>query len=372
MKSNQFKKTAIAAAFTAAGLLPATAAHAGGTITWGEDKSVSLGLGMRSSFSSVEGGAANGSRAENIGLDSVRIYMGGSLNKYIKGTFNTEKNGDTITLLDGYAQFEFMDEFNVWVGRMLPPSDRSNLDGPYYLSNWVYPTAPYYPAIFAGRDDGATVWGKMLDKKLVYALGVFKGHNRAAGASNQSSSLLWAGRIAYNFLDAEPNPAYYTSSTYYGSVDVLTLAFAGQYQKNGVGTALLPGDYTEWNADLLFEKKLDFGVVTLEGAYYDVSTQGVVDTVLPGTNTGGITAGDAFLVSGAYMFPEKVGWGFVQPYGRYQELDPDVGLKTKQYDIGANYVIDGHNARISLDYTAAKVGTGSYKDSFIIGVQLQF
>ena len=74
------------------------------------------------------------------------------------------------------------------------------------------------------------------------------------------------------------------------------------------------------------------------------------------------------------MFPEKVGWGFVQPYARYSEADPDLAAlgKVKRYDIGANYVIDGHNARISVDYVAAKAGAGAYNDVFTIGVQLQF
>jgi hypothetical protein len=357
-----------ATALAAVSLLPVGAAQAGGTITFGEDKSVSLGLGIRSSFSSVENGAPNGSRSENISLDSFRVYMGGSLNKYIKGTFNFDKSGDTLTVLDGYAQFEFADEFNVWIGRMLPPGDRANMDGPYYLNTWTYPgVVSNYPAKFAGRDDGVTVWGKALDKKLVYAGGVFMGHNRAPGLSNQSGSVLFAGRVAYNILDPEPNPAYYESSTYYGSVDVLTVAFVFQHQKNGAGTALLAGDFTGWSADVLFEKKFPIGVITLEGAYYDFDTDGVRDF-------NGLITGEGYLAGAAYMFPEKVGWGYIQPFARYQYFDSSLlGPSSNQYDVGAHYVIDGHNARISLSYTSAKGGGAlTASDQFIVGVQLQF
>ncbi|MQP66441.1 hypothetical protein GE253_13970 [Niveispirillum sp. SYP-B3756] len=106
----------------------------------------------------------------------MRVFVSGSLTDTIKATFNTERDSDgNLKLLDGYARFEFSDEFNIWVGRMLPPSDRANLDGPYYINAWSYPgVVSQYPAKFAGRDDGATLWGKVADKRLTYAFGAFK------------------------------------------------------------------------------------------------------------------------------------------------------------------------------------------------------
>jgi hypothetical protein len=369
------------AALLAACAIPAGPARAGATIGFGDGESLSVGLGMRTSFTSQSNGAPNGSRSADFSLDSVRLYIGASLNDYIKATFNTERNGNgDIDVLDGYAQFEFMPEFNVWVGRMLPPSDRANLDGPYYLNSWLYPgVVSQYPAKFAGRDDGATVWGKVFDKKLVYSAGVFEGHNRYAGASNQGDDPLLAGRVAYNFLDAEPDPAYYESSTYYGSVDILTLAFALQYEENGVGSALHRGDYTGWNMDLLFEKKLSFGVITLEGAYYNYDTGGVKD-VVPGfngaggtANVGGINQGDGYLIGADYLIPGKVGWGQFQPFFRYQNFDNSLThIGADQYDLGFNYVISGHNARVSIDYSKNEGGGTADFDRIIAGIQLQF
>ncbi len=357
-------------------------AEAGATVSFGDDESISVGLGLRSSFTSTEHGAADGSRSADFSLDSVRLYVNASLNKWIKGTFNTERASDgSIQLLDGYARFEVMDEFNVWVGRMLPPSDRSNLDGPYYLSSWLYPgVVSQYPAKFAGRDDGATVWGKLFDKKIVYSFGAFEGHNRIAGASNQGDNLLYAGRVAVNFWDPEDDPAYYTSSTYYGTADILTLAAVLQYEADGVGSAIKKGDYTGFNIDGLFEKKiLDGGAVTLEGAYYHYDTGGVLD-VAPTfdgagstANVGGIAQGDGYLVSGAFLVPTKVGWGKFQPFARYQQFDADItDIKSKQYDFGSNYVIDGHNARFSATYAIDQSTGVKDSNSFVLGVQLQF
>jgi hypothetical protein len=210
-----------AAAVTAATLcsLAAGSAIAGGTISFGEDKSISVGFGMRTSYTSIDNGAPNlTSRSSDFNLDSIRLYTSASLNKYIKGTFNTERTATgalgpndtgTVRVMDAYMQFEMMPEFNIWAGRMLPPSDRANLDGPYYLLAWAYPgVVSNYPNKAVGRDDGVLMWGKVMDKKVVYSVGAFEGRNRTGvTTSNQKANLLYAGRVAVNFWDPEPAPA---------------------------------------------------------------------------------------------------------------------------------------------------------------------
>ena len=358
----------------------ATAAHAGGTMTFGQDKSVSIGGGLRASISSTDASAPDGtSRSTDFNLDSIRLYTDFSLNKIIKGTFNVEKGGDnSVQVMDAIGRFEFSDGFNIWVGRMLPPSDRSNLDGPYYLNTWSFPMGSQYPAKFAGRDNGATVWGKLADKKLVYAVGAYQGHNRFTGASNQSAQPLYAGRIQFNFWDAEPNPAYYCSSTYYGGKEILALGVASQSQKDGVGTAAKKGDYKGLSVDGLMETKAGIGWLTVEAAYYKYDTGGVVDfnppsTAAPTANLGGITQGPSNLFSVAYLVSGAVGAGRLQPVVRYQKFDADLAkVVTKRTDAGLNYIIEGHNARISATFSKIKVGNGPDTNAFILGTQLQF
>lgn len=365
-------------------LAPFSAAQAGGLIKLGGDDgaSISIGLGVRASVTEDQHGAPDGSSDYDTHLDSVRLYVNANLNRKIGATFNTERDSNgNIKLLDGYLRFEPADGFNIWAGRLLPPSDRSNLDGPYYLSSWSYPgVVSQYPARFAGRDDGVTVWGKLFAKKLTYAVGVFRGHDRIAGGANHGGDPLFAGRVAYNFWDVEDNPGYYTSSTYYGSANVLTLAFAGMMQDNAVGTAAAHGDYRAWNVDALMEKKvLDGGAVTLEGAYYHYDTGGVADVpptfngASPTDNVGGVTEGHAYLVSGAMLLPQTVGVGKFQPVVRYQEFDATLAhAKTRLVDGGVNYVIKGHNARLSLNYAHIS-GTATPDDNVLtLGGQLQF
>ena len=375
------QRRSIVTAVSAVCLLTAMGAEAGGTVSFGDDKSITVGLGLRTSFSSVEDGAPSGaSGSSDFAMDSLRLYVNGSLSKQIKATFNTEKDGsDNIKMLDGYAQFEYSDELNIWVGRMLPPSDRSNLDGPYYMSGWGYPNVSQYPAKFAGRDNGVNVWGKLLDKKLTYAVGAFEGHNNFAGASSEDDNLLYAGRVQYDFWDSSLDPAYYTSSTYFGGKNVLSVGMAAMYQKDGVGSAAAQGNYQSWNLDALLEKPLaDSGTVTVEAAYYNYDTGDVADVTAGfggsvGTdNVGGLTQGTAYLASAAYLLPKAVGPGKFQPYLRYQSFDSDLSNVTStQQDLGVNYILNGHNARVSGTYTKNDSDVTTATDKFVVGLQLQ-
>lgn len=375
----------LGAAVLASATVAASPALAGVTLPLGEggEQTLSVGFGIRTSLTYDSRGAPDGDDGFDGTVDNVRIYLRGTVSDRIAATFNTDYLDATgeVKVLDAYAEFNLGDHFNVWGGKLLPPSDRSNLDGPFFLSSYSFPgLVSRYPAKFQGRDLGATAWGAFADRRLAYAVGVFRGHNRRAGASNDGANPLIAGRVAYHFWEVEKNPGYYTSSTYYGDADVLTVAFVGMYQKNGVGTATDAGNFTGWNVDALMEKKVgDGGEVTLEGAYYQYRTQGRVD-VTPGfngagptDNVGGIVAGDAILASAGFMFPEKVGIGRLQPVARFQQFDlHDAPGRFRQYDASLNYIIRGHNGRVSLQYSrlTSTIAPDSHRGT--LGLQFQF
>ena len=58
------------------------------------------------------------------------------------------------------------------------------------------------------RDHGVNVWGAAgPGGALQYVFGVFSGLESSAGVGpNQDNNLLYAGRVAYNFLSVEKNP----------------------------------------------------------------------------------------------------------------------------------------------------------------------
>lgn len=355
------KGLAICVAMTA-GLITVGNANAGATFKMDDTKWISIGAGIRSSFSAVEEGAPEaGSKWSNdFALDNARIYLNGQLHENIKFEFNTESimsnSANDFFVLDAIAKFEFNDMVNIWVGRQLVPSDRAELNGPYYHSTYEFNKTPFYmndqgsyTAGKYGRDDGINLWGALTaDKKLTYVVGVFNGRT---GGPDADDNLLYAGRVSYNFLNVEQNPGYYTSSTYYGKAgDILTVGFAAQWEEDALGVAGTSGDFLGYSVDLLGETTLGNGAVaTIEGEYKRFELDGVAS----GANDNlGMFEGDAYMGTALYLLPGKVGIGQLQPYVRYTYNDDanSISQDRDEYEAGVNYIIDGHNARVSLMY----------------------
>lgn len=343
----------------------ASVSEAGATFKIDDTKWVSVGAGLRSSFNAKERAAPNGKAWSNdFQLDNVRLYLNGQIHKYLKIEFNTDcqtcSNGGEVRVLDAIGKFEYNPYVNLWVGRMLVPAERREMNGPFYSAvyNIFANGTPFEPADqnliiksdgtsagSFGRDDGATFWGAAFDGRLQYAVGVFRG---LRGGANANDNPLYAQRIAYNFWDVEKNPGYYTSGTYYGAGgDILTVGVSNQYQKKGAGSELNPASFRGTSVDVLMEKVLpNKGVVTFNGEYknYGLSRH---EEPLTGFT---LFEGNAFDVSAMYLFPKKVFIGKFQPYFRYVNVAASANPVRDVYETGVNYVIDGHNAMVSLSW----------------------
>ncbi len=357
-----------------------TLAIAGAKIKVDDTRWFSIGLGFRSSFAVTEDGAPNGSDpSSGVSFTHMRLYTAAKVHENVTLEFNTElsdgnssgslNTDQSIRVLDAVAKFSFKG-FDLWAGRFLPPSDRSNLDGPFYLNSYDFPIVQAYPAIFAGRDNGVAIMKEYAGGKFKWSYGLFEGRtNTTNGDTNpdQADNLLHAARVTYNFWD--PEPGYYTTSSYYGAKDVLAVAFVYQHEADGAGTPTTVGDFTGWNVDVLMEKKLqNGGVVNLEGAYYDYDLDDKTDASL--------TQGEGYLLLGSYLIPKQIGWGKVQPYVRYQHFARDNltgdGGNRRRAEGGVNYIIDGQNAKISVLYFSDRNGSNADpKNTFRIGLQFQ-
>ena len=389
-RSTQLFATALVAGMT-------TFAH-GAELKIGDNASVSMGLGLRASYTDLQNGAPNGTSGSNqFAVENARLFFNGQYDKIWKATINFNASPgpnsgtpDNLRLMDGIAQFEPNEAFKIWIGRFLPPSERANLYGPFFTSAWSYPGVASVGyggtlSIIAGRDDGAMVWGNLFDSKLTYSIGLFNGHNRAAGLSNQSNKSLYAGRLEYNFWDAEGG--YYRNATYLGAKDVFAIGVSTQHQSDGVGTAAKPGKIKIWDVDLLIEKKLGGGYVPTFEAMYQKTDLGAVDCgsgetgslgcLGAGGSAGGLVAGKSYLATGAFLFPQVICWGQFQPFIRYQRQNRDISVTSnKSTDFGVNYLIKGFNAKLSAVYTNledTRLAVGKTKmDQFVLGVQLLY
>ncbi len=352
--------------------LSALPAHAGGTITIGEDKSVSVGFGMRSSFSTVENGAPNlTSNSQNFSLENARIYLSGSLNKNIKGMFNTEKDiaGEGFQVIDSNVQIAITPDLTIWAGRFLSPSDRANMAGSFYSLGggyWSGIASRYgFNGGYIGRDDGVAVVGSLMGGKLAYSFGAFEGNTAfriaptpvQANSTTGSDSLMYAGRLQVDFWDAEPG--YYGTGNYLGGKDILAIGIAGRTQSNIAYPGPAAGDYSSYSVDFLLEKKdVGPGALSFEAAGYDYDTS------------------DVFLSEQGTAFSAGLGYilGQFQPFVRYQKFSPDTIADddTKKSELGVNYIIDGYNAQVSSVYSNTEV-TGKPDVSAInVALQVQF
>lgn len=382
----ELKKSLSILSLAVATALPAMQANAGATISFGEDKSISVGFGFITSYLSAEDGAANGDdRSNDFALNSARLYVSGSLNKYIKGMINTERSGGgqgNWEVIDANVQLQLTPEVAIWAGRFLSPSDRANMAGPYYSSGggggyWANISSRYgWNGGVIGRDEGVAVVSSFMEDKLAVSFGVFEGDNifRFSQTATQGLSetqgdddkLMYAGRVQIAFWDAEPG--YYGTGNYFGAKDVLTVGIAGRQKSDGVVSTTDVGDYSSYSIDFLMEKTgVGPGTVSLEAAYYDYDTDDVFEA----------EEGDAYYVGAGYLFDQPVGWGKFMPFVRYQEFDSDANIKTDRMDIGVNYVIAPYNAIISAEYQDTDVsGSGAANpgstDAILISAQFQF
>lgn len=372
------KKSVLRSAVLMACSLGALSAQAAGTITFGEDKYVSIGFGTIGSYSSVEDGAANGDdRSNDFSMNSARIYISGSLNKYIKGMLNTESSGTggATEVIDANVQLQITDDIAIWAGRFLSPSDRANMAGPYYSMGggyWANIASRYgWNGGTIGRDEGVAIVGSAMDSHVGYSFGLFEGDKifrfspvaALSETAGDKDKLMYAGRLQVDFWDAEPG--YYGTGNYFGAKNILAIGIAGRQKTDGAVSAIDVGDYSSYSIDFLLEKKdVGPGTFSAEAAYYDYDTDDVFLS----------EQGKAYSAGVAYLFNEKVGWGQFMPFARYQKFDSDAATAdtTKRYEIGTNYVIEPYNATITAAYSDTKVTGSSSVNAFTVAMQFQF
>jgi hypothetical protein len=383
-----------------------------GTNPW--DGTVKAGFGLRMSGNYVtEQTGATTNTYNFFNTDDARIYLSGSaFGGLIKGTLNTEitgigqttpgnlflgaaengqgtfvspNNNATVNLLDGICQFEFNDRLNFWIGRFLPPTDRANLDGPFYQTPYDYPFVSNYPSLLDGRDDGAAYWGQAWGGKLKWQFGMFNGIGRNYDPAanpfepNATGEYMYFGRVTVNLLD--PEPGYYTQSCYFGEKEILAIGMTAAFQRNGGGTTATPSDFNAESVDLLWEHRLgNCGVIDVECAAYKYD-YGIASAANAVGAIGGGAQGTSEYYQFSYLLPHNICFcglsGKLQPFARYQHYAYDfkaeaAGNFDEGVDLGVNWVISGYNARVTVAWGQREVVDGTSFELLRTGVQLQF
>lgn len=273
------------------------------------------------------------------GFDNLTLSGTGSVTPQLKLTLAGEYTGsgelpgdDQVDLLLALVRLELSARMNLWIGRFFTPSDRQNLDGPYFtndLTPYVDDVGDWYPSSHFGADDGIAYWGDFGAWKL--SIGAFDGHSLSSAVHDKDAPLA-AARVMFDFWDKETG--YLLRSGFYGTQDVLALALAGQSE----------GGRDAWDVDGLLDRKLGpAGVITSEFEYQQDS----------GLTVSAPSHG-AFLMT-SYLLPPRLGLGQLQPLLKYSVKRFDALASAPAYTLrtleaNLNYIINGESALVGLYY----------------------
>jgi hypothetical protein len=338
------------------------------------DEAVAAQVGVRSLVRAQNPNAP--SKVNDVGAaGEADVVLWGQVHPLLKwqAGFIGALGGQTETsaaLLDLVAKLEFADAFNLWLGRMPIPSDRTSLSTAWAIAPWTLPGeygnyAPIPPAGARpppgprqgefGRGDGGTLWGQVRGGRLKYYAGVF-------GLGQPDQSPLLSARLTLNLLD--PEPGFRSSSSYFGNKDVFALGFGAQHQSHGSlppATSLAsPADFNEVNTDILLELGgPTTGVLDVESAFDKMWGKNEI-------------ASYQFFALASYLVPLDIGIGRFQPlvrlelarHGSAEDASDMVGI-----DAQLGYIIDGHRARVVTGYQYVRIHSQA-QNAILLGVQL--
>ncbi len=349
----------------AAGAAPS--AFAGPTIPFGDEGYITISYAFQfwSQEQSYTSSTDNGRTYDNF-FRRNRLLFAGQANDLVgyyvqieSGNDDKQGNADkSIYYRDAYLTVDYTDGLRLIAGRFKNTFSRENLEAcmePLSIDRAEVIAYSPFGAQGGTRDDGVSLWGNLADGKFQYRLMVADG--RQGDVVPKKSPRLTA-RVHLSLWDPETDYGYH--SNYLGTKKVLTIGAAYDYQAN-----VAYGNYTQrtdiknykaWTVDAMMEYPTAGGTYVLSTAYFDYNTGNAINED-PDPSLSVASELKAYYVKGAYLFPNKVGIGRLQPYFRYErsKYGVDSGYFSQKWDgLGVNYYINGQNLRLSLEYAKIK------------------
>jgi hypothetical protein len=231
------------------------------------------------------------------------------------------------------------------------------------------------------RDTGIAMWGNLADGKVQYRVMVADGRE---GNEVVKDSPRVTGRVHVSLL--EPEYEYGYRGTYLGTRSVLTIGAAYDYQKDVAYGDYIgktdPKDYKAWTADVFFEKPTSAGTFTASGAVMRYDTGNVAWGESPDPNIPVTADLEGWYVKAGYLFPQKVGPGRIQLFGRHERSEYNLpsGYRDQKWDsLGMHYLIDGQLLKVSFEAADVKFDKQNPTDAsqrdykqFTLGLQFIF
>jgi len=290
------------------------------------------------------------------GLDNSSLGLGSGI--AFRDLWITLKQSDALKLQIGRMYVPFTRNYGTTSTKSLLTTDLDWTQGGV-RGNIFYPSK-------VGRDDGATLWGNLMDGKFQYRFMV--GEGVESSSQNPDDNLRFAGRVSVNFFD--PETGWFNQGTYLGKKHILAVGLGADTQELVFGGEA--DDYFAWTADIHYDLPLsNGGAITAEAAYINIEN---VANSIKYTQFGSGDDGAIYSVKAGYLFPGQIGIGQLQPFAHYEYIDVDDSSKddTSVYGIGLNYFLKGHANKLSLDlaYVDQEQETPSVQDHLAVTFQI--
>lgn len=302
----------------------------------------------------------NGGYTQDLFLRRLRLLFAGQVAP--KTTFFVEtdspnlgrtvggrKNSQPAAYIqDAYIEYKVSDALSVAGGLILIPFSRNSLQSAASLLPVDYGahsfTANGPTQSNVGRDTGFQARGFLNKGHFEYRAGIFQG-NRDTASHN---AFRGAGRVQYNFLDAEAPGMFYTG-TYLGKKKVFAVGGGVDIQK----------DYRAFDVDSFVDYPLAGGAVTAQIDFMRFDG-GDFLTTLPKQND--ILAEFGYLIGATKFTP-------VIQYAQKNVADTRAGDE-KRYSAGLNYWLAGHNANVKFAVGRVAPGVGDDRNEYTLQLQL--
>lgn len=232
--------------------------------------------------------------------------------------------------------------------------------------------------------------------------------SNVAVAVDNNNNARWskAGYFEYQFFDKESNLLPFKVGTYLGTKKMFNIG-AGFYTapsgtKTSVNGVTERHDINLFSGDVFLDlpvgDKAKKAAITAYSVLYDydfgpnylrnigIMNEGVVDNTYTGTRALAgpgnlqpmVGSGTIWYTQAGYLIPNKDEKPKVrvQPFAAYTYKDFDALKKaSSQFDIGTNFFLDGHHAKITAQYSTRPVYTAvdkidSYKGEILVQLQI--
>ncbi len=180
----------------------------------------------------------------------------------------------------------------------------------------------------------------------------YTGSNNADASNDPVGNTVLEGYFRYNFFDLESIKLPYQVGTYFGNKRVLGIGAGFFSQPNGMynNTLNIHENVLHYAVDAYYDAPLGEGAINAYASFinFDYGDNYVSRWAGTGTN---IYTQAGLLIPGLNIMPYVA-----YQNGSYEALERNIS----SFDVGVNYYVNGHNAKITLEYHSL---SGEYRDA---------